>query len=88
MSTVSHLDRFLVEPVSKAFTTDFARKLVNLRADDDPELKAKIEELRRKADEGTLTPEEDAEYKDYAEALDVLSILQLRARRFLSQNMT
>ncbi len=81
MSTVSYLDRFL-EPVTEAFTPALARKLVDLRAD--PELQAHIDVLRQKANEGTLTPEEDAEYKDCVEAVDVMSIIQAKARQFLA----
>ena len=83
MSTVSYLDRFL-EPVTEAFTPALARKLVDLRAD--PELQAHIDGLRQKANEGILTPEEDAEYKDFVEAVDVISIIQAKARQFLAKN--
>lgn len=83
MSTVSYLDRFL-EPVTEAFTPALARKLVDLRAD--PELQAHIDGLRQKANEGILTPEEDAEYKDFVEAVDVISIIQAKARQFLAKH--
>jgi hypothetical protein len=85
MSTVSYLDRFL-EPVTEAFTPEFARHLVGLRADD--ELQSEIHSLRLKAKEGTLTPEEEASYKDFVEAVDVLSIIQSKARRFLTSHPT
>jgi hypothetical protein len=75
------MDRFL-EPVTESFTPELARTLVALRADD--ELQAEIEVLRQKAILGTLTPEEDAAYKDFVEAVDVLSIIQSKARRFLA----
>lgn len=80
MSTVSYLDRFL-EPVTERFTPEFARLLVELRADD--ELQAEIDLLRQKANQGTLTPDEEASYKDFVEAVDVISIIQSKARRFL-----
>ena len=83
MSTVSYLDRFL-EPVTEAFTPALARKLVDLRAD--PELQSHIDMLRQKANEGTLTSEEDAEYKDFVEAVDLLAILQAKACQFLVKN--
>jgi len=82
MSTASYLDRFL-EPVTEAFTPALARALVDLRAD--PALESQIENLRRKANEGKLTPEEDAEYKDFVEAVDVISIIQAKARKFLAR---
>ena len=85
MSTVSYLDRFL-EPLTEAFTPELARKLVELRAN--PQLQSHIEQLREKANEGTLTGEEEAEYKDFVEAVDVISIIQAKARRFLAQHAT
>lgn len=78
----SYLDR-LLDPLTDALTPDSALALVNLRAD--PELEARIEELREKANEGVLTPAEDAEYKDFVEALDIVSIMQAKARRVLSR---
>lgn len=48
-------------------------------------MEARIEELRRKANEGTLTPAEDAENKDFVEAVDIVSIMQARPAAFLSR---
>jgi hypothetical protein len=79
---VGYLDRFL-DPLTDALTPESASALLNLRAD--PEVEARIEGLRRKANEGTLTPDEDAEYKDFVEAVDIVSIMQAKARRFLSR---
>ena len=84
MSTVSYLDRFL-QPVTEAFTPELARVLVDLRADD--ELQAEVELLREKANIGTLSPEEEVAYKDFVEAVDVISILQSKARRFLANQL-
>ena len=67
----SYLDR-LLEPLEGEFTPEFARKLVELRAD--AALTAHIEELREKANTGTLTAEEDAEYKDFVEAVDIIAV--------------
>jgi hypothetical protein len=83
MSTVSYLDRFL-EPVTDAFTVEFARRIVDLRADD--KLQAEIDELRQKANDGTLSCDEETSYKDFVEAVDLISIIQSKARRFLSRN--
>jgi hypothetical protein len=80
--TTSYLDR-LLEPMTEALTPKLARTMVEMRADED--VQERIEVLRQKANAGTLTPEEDAEYKDFVEALDVVSILQAKARRFLAR---
>ena len=45
-----------------------------------------IEALRRKANEGTLSPDEEVSYKECVEALDVMSIIQSKARRFLADH--
>jgi hypothetical protein len=82
MATTSYLDRFL-EPVADAMTPEFARVIADLRADD--KLQAEVDILRQKANDGTLTPEEDAAYKDFVEAVDVISILQSKARRVLDR---
>lgn len=79
---LSYLDR-LLDPLTDALTLDSASALLSLRAD--AEVVARIEELRQKANEGTLTPAEDAEYKDFIEAVDLVSIVQAKARCFLSR---
>ena len=82
MSTTNYLDRML-QPVTEAMSPEFANKLVGLRPDD--ELLSHIEILRGKANQGTMTAEEDAEYREFVEAVDVISILQSKARRVLSK---
>jgi hypothetical protein len=82
MATTSYLDR-LLEPLSEAFTPKLASVLLSLRANS--EMENHIGELRRKANAGALTPEEDAEYKDFVEAVDLISIMQAKARRFLAK---
>lgn len=81
-TTTTYLDRFL-EPMTEAFTPEMARTIVNLRADAESE--SRIQILREKGNNGTLSPEEDAEYKEFVEAVDVVSIIQAKARRFLAQ---
>ena len=82
MATTSYLDR-LLDPLTEAFTPKMASALLGLRADS--ELEAHIDELRRKANDGTITLAEDAEYKDFVEAVDLISIMQAKARRFLTK---
>ena len=82
MSMINYLDRML-QPVTEAMSPEFASKLVGLRAHD--ELLSHIEILRGKANHGTMTSEEEAEYRDFVEAVDVISILQAKARRVLAK---
>ena len=83
MSTINYLDRML-QPVTEAMSAEFANKLVGLRADD--ELLSHIEILREKANHGTMTAEEEAEYREFVEANDVISILQSKARLVLAES--
>lgn len=83
MSATTYINRFL-EPVVDAFTPELANTLVGLKPD--PELQARVDELAEKATEGTLSSEEDAEYKSIIQAADVVSIIQSKARRYLAQH--
>lgn len=83
MSTISYLDRFL-DPMADAFTPELARRIVALRAE--PELQAYIDDLADKANRGTLTPEEERDYKNCIEAADIIGIIQAKARRFLARH--
>jgi hypothetical protein len=49
----------------------------------DPEVQARIEELAEKCNEGTLTPEETAAYDAYIQAMDVIAVLQKKARTLI-----
>lgn len=82
MSTTTYLDRFL-DPLADAFTPEFARKLADIRIDS--ELQAYVDQLATKANDGTITENESAEYKALIDAADLVSVLQIRARRFLAE---
>lgn len=81
----SILDRVL-EPVADCLTRDVAAKLVALRAD--TETQARVDELADKANEGTLSAEERAEYDRYREAFHFVTILQAKARKLLTEQPT
>lgn len=85
MTTTTYLDRFL-EPMTEALTPEVARVIANLRID--PETEAEVQRLRERANAGTLTSDEAAAYKDFVEAADVISIIQSKARRFLSRHIS
>lgn len=81
-ATMEYLDQFL-EPMAEAFTPEMAQTIVGLRAA--PALQARVDQLATKATEGSLTADEDQEYKSYIEAADILGIIQAKAMRFLSR---
>ena len=77
----SFLDE-LLEPMAEGMPIEYARKLVDLRAS--PARQARIDELADKCTEGSLTPEEREEYELYVQAIEVITVLQLKARRVLA----
>ncbi len=65
----------------RTWPVEFARELSAMRAT--PEVQARIDELADKSNEGELTDPERAEYLAYVDAIDVISILQAKARSVL-----
>ena len=74
----------VLEPIARCFTPDVARQVAALRAA--PTLQARLDELASKANEGELTGQEREQYEAYVEAIDVISILQTKARRMLANS--
>jgi hypothetical protein len=72
-----------LDPVAQCFTPEVAQRVAELRAD--PAVQARIEELAEKCNEGTITPEEMAEYDAYIQAMDVVAVLQKKARTLIVQ---
>lgn len=74
------LDR-LLEPVRESLTPEAARALLDIRAD--AQTQAHIEDLADKNSAGTISGEERSEYAALVTALDVIGILQAKARTVL-----
>lgn len=72
----------MLDPLTDAMPAEFARMLISLKAD--PQTEARIQDLRRRANSGVISVEDDQEYKSLIEAIDFLSVLQSKARRALS----
>lgn len=84
MSTAEiHLDR-LLEPFADCLTPDVAAKVAELQAGE--AMQARIEYLADRANEGQLTRHEEDEYTGYLRAIDVIAILQAKARSQLRQD--
>ncbi len=77
------LDR-LLDPVARLLTPEVARKLVDLRFDSVAQ--ARIDKLARKCNEGQLTESERREYESYVSAIDLIAILQAKARALLKSS--
>lgn len=65
MSTTLPTIERLLEPVTAWLTLEVAKRIVDLRLDD-PSTLERLDDLREKANEGTLTAEERAESRLYA----------------------
>lgn len=82
MGTSTGLDA-LLEPLSRCLDAESARRLIAFRIDQP--VQQRIESLSERANEGTLTPDERAEYEALINAADFISILKLKARRQLNE---
>jgi hypothetical protein len=81
MSTAELLEQAL-DPFVNCLTPEAASKIVALRADSAMQLR--LDELAEWANEGLLTPDERAEYEKILALFHLITLLQSKARRFLS----
>ena len=72
----------LLEPLARCFTVEVARQVADVRADSTTQ--ARLDELADKAADGQLTADERDEYEAYVEALDVIGLIQAKARTVLT----
>ena len=78
MSTATiHLDS-LLEPLAGCLSPDVAAKIADLRADE--AMQTRIDYLADHANEGLLTDDEREEYAGYLHVIDVITVLQAKAR--------
>ena len=82
MGAATGLDA-LLDPLSRCLDADSARRLVDFRVD--PPVQERIATLGERANEGTLSADERAEYEALINAADFISILKIKARRHLDQ---
>lgn len=80
MNAIQMLDRIL-DPVTEAFTPEAARRLVAIRPDS--AFQQRLDELATKSNHGELTEEDQREYKEYLDVIEIVSLLQAKARRML-----
>jgi hypothetical protein len=79
-TTAIHLDR-LLEPLAGCLSRDVAAKIADLRADD--AMQQRIDYLAERSNDGLLSDEERDEYAGYLHAIDVIAVLQAKARAVL-----
>ena len=74
------LDR-LLNPVRDVLTPEVAQAIVNLRAD--PATQDRLDDLAERHHEGQLTPDELTEYQSLVSGINLISVLQAKARSVL-----
>jgi len=72
----------LLDPITDCFTPEVAQKVAEIKAD--PDVQRRIDELAEKANEGQLSDDEAAEYDAYIAAMDVVAVIQAKARSLAS----
>lgn len=72
-----------MDPVGRSLTREAAQELVELRLDKQD--RRYLERMAEKSTAGKLSDEERREYQSYVTALNLVSILQSKARRMLKQ---
>jgi len=78
MSVVTiHLDR-LLEPLAGCLSPEVAAKVADLRADE--AMQDRIDYLAERCNEGLLSADERDEYAGYLNAIEVIAVLQAKAR--------
>jgi hypothetical protein len=78
--TANVADR-LLKPLTDCLTPDVARRIIEARLD--PETQGLIDDLAHKANRGTLTEEERGQYAELVEYIDLVGIINARARLLL-----
>ncbi len=82
-ASIQILER-LLDTVTRAFSPEVARRLVEVRAD--AEVQRRMDELADKCGEETLTDEERSEYDTLIHFGTVIGLLQMKARELLAKN--
>jgi hypothetical protein len=77
------MDPFL-DSIAGCLTQEVAQRIADLRIDE--KTKARLEELRAKANEGTLSETERTEYEELVESFDLFAILKAKARAILAND--
>lgn len=79
-STPAVMDR-LLDPLTRCLTPEVARSIAESGID--PDVQRRLDELADKANRGTLTAAEHQEYAEYVEAIDLVGLIQTKARSLL-----
>jgi len=82
MQTILPTIERMLEPLTACLTPEVAQRIVDVRLDD-PSTMRRLDDLREKANEGTLTDQERVEYEGFVEGNDLLMLIKDQARSVL-----
>ncbi len=72
----------LLDPLASSLDPSALRQIIEFRIP--PEVQARVDYLAKRANDGELTPDEDAEYEALIDGADLITILKLKAQRLLA----
>ena len=72
----------LLDPLASSLDPSALRQIVEFRIS--PEVQARVDFLARRANDGEITPEEDAEYEALIDGAELITILKLKAQNRLA----
>jgi hypothetical protein len=81
MATATDFLSTYIEPLAEDLTPQQAEKILSIKPTEN--LVARVTELGDKANAGTLSEQERAEYEHYVDVDDVIGLLKARARYLL-----
>jgi hypothetical protein len=82
MATATDFLSTYLDPIAEELTPQQAEKILATKPSD--KLIARVEELGDKANAGTLTEQERAEYEYYIDVDEAISLLKAKARQLLA----
>ena len=83
MATATDFLSTYLDPIAEELTPQQAEKILATKPND--KLIARVEELANKANIGTLSEQERAEYEYYIEVDEAISLLKAKARDLLAR---
>lgn len=83
MNKLSILSK-LLDPVGALLTPEVAQRIASYQAD--AETQSQLDQFAAKANEGLLTDAERREYEQYISAIDLITVLQIKARTVLKNH--
>ena len=73
----------LLDPLASSLAPSALRRIMEFQ--NSPQVQARVDYLAKRANDGELTPDEDAEYEALIDGAELITILKLKAKRLLAE---